>query len=80
MQLDQARIAIRERSWLDNLDLALQVIRAHGAAVFASSRQCRANCRYSSCLITGFISPIRKRVCLINQEPATRSPELGKSL
>jgi hypothetical protein len=32
--------------------------------VFASSRQCRANCRYSSCLITGFISPIRKRVCL----------------
>jgi len=24
----------------------------------------RANCRYSSCLITGFISPIRKRVCL----------------
>ncbi|MBI3840139.1 MAG: hypothetical protein HY288_19630 [Planctomycetia bacterium] len=37
MQLDQARIAIRERSWLDNLDLALQVIRAHGAAVATSS-------------------------------------------
>ncbi len=37
MQLDQARIAIRERSWLDNLDLALQVIRAHGSAVVTSS-------------------------------------------
>ena len=37
VQLDQARIAIRERSWLDNLDLALQVIRGHGAAVLASS-------------------------------------------
>jgi hypothetical protein len=29
VRLDQARIAIRERSWLDNLDLALHVIRAH---------------------------------------------------
>ncbi|REK06805.1 MAG: hypothetical protein DWQ37_22455 [Planctomycetota bacterium] len=33
MQFDQARIAIRERSWLDNLDLALQVIRTHFKAV-----------------------------------------------
>lgn len=31
MQLDQAQIAICERSWADNLDLALQVIRTHGA-------------------------------------------------
>jgi hypothetical protein len=37
VELDQARIAIRERSWLDNLDLALQVIRTHGAAVLTSS-------------------------------------------
>jgi hypothetical protein len=33
VQLDQARIAICERSWADNLDLALHVIRAHGAAL-----------------------------------------------
>jgi hypothetical protein len=37
VQLDQAWIAIRERSWLDNLDLASQVIRGHGGAVLASS-------------------------------------------
>jgi hypothetical protein len=37
VQLDQARIAIRERSWLDNLDLALQVIRAQSAGVAASA-------------------------------------------
>jgi hypothetical protein len=29
VRIDQAQIAIRERSWLDNLDLALHVIRAH---------------------------------------------------
>jgi hypothetical protein len=33
MQFDQARIAICERSWLDNLDLALHVVRVHAAAV-----------------------------------------------
>jgi len=33
MQLDQARIAIRERSWSENLDLALHVLRTHGAAL-----------------------------------------------
>jgi len=31
MQFDQARIAIRERSWADNLDLALHVLRQHFA-------------------------------------------------
>jgi hypothetical protein len=31
MQLDQARIAIHERSWSDNLDLALHVITRHAA-------------------------------------------------
>lgn len=36
MRIDQARIAIRERSWLDNLDLALQVIRTLGAGVLAA--------------------------------------------
>ncbi len=29
MQIDRTRIAIRERSWSDNLDLALQVIRTY---------------------------------------------------
>ena len=33
MQLDQARIAICERSWFDNLDLALHVLRRHAVAV-----------------------------------------------
>jgi hypothetical protein len=37
VQLDQARISIRERSWLDNLDLALQVIRAYSPAMAASA-------------------------------------------
>jgi hypothetical protein len=31
VQLDQARIAICERSWADNLDLALHVLRSYGA-------------------------------------------------
>jgi hypothetical protein len=31
VQLDQSRIAICERSWLDNLDLALAVVRRHAA-------------------------------------------------
>lgn len=35
MQLDQARIAICERSWLENLDLALQVVRAYGGGLAA---------------------------------------------
>ena len=33
MRIDQAQITIRERSWLDNLDLALHVIRAHAGPV-----------------------------------------------
>ncbi len=33
MQLDQAQIAIRERSWSENLDLALHVLRTHGVAL-----------------------------------------------
>jgi hypothetical protein len=33
MELDQARIAICERSWFDNLDLALHVLRRHAKAV-----------------------------------------------
>lgn len=37
MRIDHTRIAIRERSWLDNLDLALHVIRAHAAGLFASA-------------------------------------------
>lgn len=37
MRIDQARIAIRERSWLDNLDLALHVIRAHAGAVLVAA-------------------------------------------
>lgn len=37
MQLDQARITICERSWLDNLDLALHVIRAQAAPLAASA-------------------------------------------
>ena len=32
VQLDQARIAICERSWFDNLDLALHVLRRHAKA------------------------------------------------
>jgi hypothetical protein len=37
VQIDQARIAIHERTWLDNLDLALHVARAHakGLAIAA---------------------------------------------
>jgi hypothetical protein len=31
VELDKSRIAICERSWADNLDLALQVLRAYGA-------------------------------------------------
>jgi hypothetical protein len=37
VQLDQARIAIRERSWLDNLDLALGAMRAGGAGLVLSA-------------------------------------------
>ncbi len=37
MQLDRARIAIRQRSWLDNLDLALHVLRNGGAPLAASA-------------------------------------------
>jgi hypothetical protein len=37
MQLDQSRIAICERSWLDNLDLALQVIRVDAARLAAAA-------------------------------------------
>jgi hypothetical protein len=37
VRVDYARIAIRERSWLDNLDLALGVIRSHAAGVIASA-------------------------------------------
>jgi len=29
VQLDNARIAVRERSYLENLDLGLRVVRAH---------------------------------------------------
>lgn len=36
MQIDHARIAIRERSWSDNLDLALHVIRSRAAGVVAA--------------------------------------------
>jgi hypothetical protein len=37
VKIDQARIAIRERTWLDNLDLALHVIRANAAGVVIAS-------------------------------------------
>jgi hypothetical protein len=37
VQIDRARIAIRERTWLDNLDLALQVIRTNFAGVTAAA-------------------------------------------
>ncbi|MEX0679675.1 MAG: hypothetical protein WD063_21580 [Pirellulales bacterium] len=37
MRIDHTRIAVRERSWLDNLDLALHVIRAHAGGLFASA-------------------------------------------
>lgn len=33
MQLDRSRIAIRERTWADNLDLALHVLRSYGAPI-----------------------------------------------
>jgi hypothetical protein len=35
MQIDQARVAIHERMWLENLDLALHVARTHFAGVAA---------------------------------------------
>ncbi|MBX3411299.1 MAG: hypothetical protein KF708_01175 [Pirellulales bacterium] len=35
MQLDQTRIAIRERGYLDLLDLSLRLVRAHGASLLA---------------------------------------------
>lgn len=37
MQIDRARIAIRERTWLDNLDLALQVIRTNAAGILGAA-------------------------------------------
>jgi hypothetical protein len=37
VRIDHARIAIRERRWLDNLDLALHVIRTRAAGVLAAS-------------------------------------------
>ena len=37
MQIDRARIAIRERTWSDNLDLALQVIRTHAGGIFTAA-------------------------------------------
>ena len=37
MQFDQARIAIHERSWFDNLDLALHAIRSGGSGLLASA-------------------------------------------
>ncbi len=37
MQLDRSRISIRERSWADNLDLALQIIRANAGGVFRAA-------------------------------------------
>jgi hypothetical protein len=41
VQLDQSRIAIRQRSWLENLDLSLHVIRQHaGPLVLAALMGC----------------------------------------
>ncbi len=37
MQLDQARIAICERTWLENLDLALHVAGRHGGRLATSA-------------------------------------------
>jgi hypothetical protein len=37
VQIDQARIAIRERLWLDNLDLALHVIRWRAGGIVAAA-------------------------------------------
>ena len=37
MELDQSRIAICERSWSDNLDLALHVVRTQAAGVAGSA-------------------------------------------
>lgn len=37
MRIDHTRIAIRERSWLDNLDLALHVIRTHAGGVVVAA-------------------------------------------
>ncbi len=37
MRIDQARIAIHERTWADNLDLALQVIRQNAKGVLAAA-------------------------------------------
>ena len=36
MQLDDYRIAIRERNYLDLLDLALRVVRAHALPLLAA--------------------------------------------
>ncbi len=37
MQIDRSRIAIRERTWSDNLDLALQVIRTNAGGIVTSA-------------------------------------------
>lgn len=37
MQIDRSRIAIRQRSWSDNLDLALQCIRSHLGGVWSAA-------------------------------------------
>ena len=37
MQLDQSRIAIRQRGWLENLDLSLHIIRQHAGPLLLAS-------------------------------------------
>jgi hypothetical protein len=37
VQIDRTRIAIRERTWSDNLDLALQVIRTHFGGLMSAA-------------------------------------------
>src|SRR4029079_17733624 len=37
VQLDQSRIAIRQRGWLENMDLALHVIRQHAAPLLLAA-------------------------------------------